>query len=207
MKKVLLITLVVVMLFLLPSCIEIVEGVPQEAYNELQEKYDAVVSERDALLNVYPSTEQADTTLILETTISPEATVAEETTLPDTTEVVEKNNFLYEDEKIKVTYHKVEKVRYVEDSIEIHLYIHNKTNGTLIIQGDVFSLNGYSFSNPTMSDNILAHTTGKAIAIITTFDFDTVDINNISSVGGQLRVYEEDFKNVYTVVFNDILVN
>lgn len=196
MKKVLLITLVAVMLFLLFSCIEIVEGVPQEKYDALQEAYDAVVSERDALLKGYPSTERTETTVV------PEITNA-----PGTTEIVEKNNLLYEDEKIKVTYRKVEKIRYVEDSIEIHMYIENKTDATLIIQADVISLNGYSFSDPTMSDNILAHTTGKAIAIITTFDFDAVDINNIFSVGGQLRVYEEDFQNVYTAIFNDIQVN
>lgn len=54
MKKVLLITLVVAMLFSLSSCIEIVEGVPQEEYDALLEKYNAVVSERDALLNGEP---------------------------------------------------------------------------------------------------------------------------------------------------------
>lgn len=215
MKKVLLITLVVAMLFSLSSCIEVVEGVPQEEYDALKEKYDAVVAERDALLNgwLIENTEITTAPEIthspeLETTIASESTnEAKTTSVPETTGSVEKNNLLYEDEKIKVTYRKVEKIRYVEDSIEIHMYIENKTDATLIIQADVISLNGYSFSDPTMSDNILAHTTGKAIAIITTFDFDAVDINNIFSVGGQLRVYEEDFQNVYTAIFNDIQVN
>lgn len=65
----------------------------QEAYDELQAKYDAVVSERDELLNSYPSTVGTETTAKLEaitvpkpdTTVIPEATKAPQiTNVPET---------------------------------------------------------------------------------------------------------------------------
>lgn len=74
MKKVLLITLVVAMLFSLSSCIEVVEGVSQEEYDALLEKYNAVVSERDALLNGEPI--ETATKIDGETADEPETTNA-----------------------------------------------------------------------------------------------------------------------------------
>lgn len=50
MKKILIFALVVIMLFSFAGCIEVVEGVSQEKYDELKAAYDEVVAERDALL-------------------------------------------------------------------------------------------------------------------------------------------------------------
>lgn len=99
MKRVWLIVLVVVMLFTLPSCIEIVEGVSQEEYDALKEAYDAVVSERDALLNGYPietdATEETEKKVDVETTYVPTPVFNEEAVLSqiEVTEYSYSNSF------------------------------------------------------------------------------------------------------------------
>lgn len=255
MKKFLILVLVVIMLSSLSGCIEVIEGVPQE-------EYDAIVSERDALLNVTPFETDANEESASCEHLSYETTIKEATCIEDgietfaclscgysyTKKIVgthkwasatcttakmcsvcqeidgeplghQKENgkcnrcgtpitsMLYEDENIKVTYKKVEKKETMVDAVQVFLYIENKTNETLIIQANVFSLNGYSFSNLISSDYILKNTIGQASVIILEFDFEAVDINNIFSIGGRFEILTESFDTKATAEFNNIQIN
>lgn len=262
MKKFLILVLAAITLFSLSGCIEVIEGVPQEEYDALKEKYDAVASERDTLLNVAPLETDANKESASCEHLSHETTIKEATCIEDGIETFtclscgyshtkkiigthkwisatcataktcsvcqtidgeplghQKENgkcnrcgtlitsMLYEDEIIKVTYRQAEKKETMVDAVQVFLHIENKTDETLIIQANVFSLNGYSFSNLISSDYILRNTIGQASVIILEFDFDAVDINNVFSVGAQLEVLTESFDRKATVEFNNVQVS
>ena len=112
------------------------------------------------------------------------------------------NTTVYEDSKVKITFLRVEKYKYGDDRVSVYCDVENKTNETITIQCDALSLNGYSFNNVIMSDDVSANCIGTVDTTLSNFNFSLVDINNITSFGGQYRIISDDktFKT-YTATF------
>lgn len=111
---------------------------------------------------------------------------------------------LYEDSSVKITFKKAEKYSYGNDRAELYFYVENKTDETLLIQADAVSLNGYSFCNLVMSDNVTAHSIGTVNLSVQDFDFDLVKLNTINSIGGQFRIINDSTRKSYKAVFTNI---
>ena len=117
-------------------------------------------------------------------------------------------NILYEDNVCAIYYKSISKYRYSNDEAELHLFVSNKTNKTILIQADAISINGYSYSNLIMSDEVLPNTIGTVDVSIRNFDFDIIDITQIKSLGGQLRIIDDASWNTYKAkLSNDNIVN
>ena len=119
------------------------------------------------------------------------------------------NTLVYEDSKVKISFLKVEKRQYRESDVLVFCEVENKTNETLRIQCDALSFNGYCFNNVTMSDDVEAGTVGTVDTIIGDFDFDLVDINKITSFGGQFRIISKNknFETYYAPFITKNLYN
>lgn len=102
------------------------------------------------------------------------------------------NTTVYEDSKVKITFLRVEKYKYGDDRVSVYCDVENKTNETITIQCDALSLNGYSFNNVIMSDDVSANCIGTVDTTLSNFNFSLVDINNITSFGGQYRIISDD---------------
>lgn len=111
---------------------------------------------------------------------------------------------LYEDETVKITFKKAEKYKYSDDRLELYFYVENKTGKTLLIQADAVSLNGYSFCNLIMSDEVAANSIGIVNLSVEDFDFDLVNIKSIHSIGGQFRIIDDATWKSYDALFTNV---
>ena len=111
---------------------------------------------------------------------------------------------LYEDDSVKITFKKAEKYQYDDDEAKLHFFVENKTGKTLLIQADAVSLNGYSFCNLTMSDNVTAYSIGTVELSVEEFDFNLVNINSIYSIGGQFIIIDDATWESYKAVFTNV---
>lgn len=111
------------------------------------------------------------------------------------------DNFLYTDNNCEIYYKSIAKYPYSSDRVELYFYILNKTQKTLLIQADTISINGYSFSNLIMSDPVLPDTMGIINLSVEDFDFDLVDTDNITKIGGQFRIIEDATRKSYVAIF------
>ncbi len=98
------------------------------------------------------------------------------------------NTLVYEDSKVKINFLRVEKSKYGENKVKVFCDVKNKTNEPLKIQCDALSLNGYCFNYVIMSDDVSAGSVATVDTTLEHFDFSLVDINNITSFGGQFRI-------------------
>ena len=114
-------------------------------------------------------------------------------------------NLLYSDNECAIYYKSIEKSTYDDDRVELYLYVQNKTSHTLLIQADTIALNGYSFDDLIMSDPVLSNTIGIVNVSIDSFDFSLVNINNISRIGGQLRIINDlSWGDTYKAKFTNV---
>ena len=114
---------------------------------------------------------------------------------------VPSDHFLYSDNTCEIYYKSIAKYPYSADRVELYFYIVNKTQKTLKIQADTISINGYGFSNLTMSDPVLPDTIGIINLSVEDFDFDLVDISNITKLGGQFRIIDDATWKSYDAIF------
>jgi len=134
------------------------------------------------------------------------STNAKESTKSDEKNIVDNNqnsdNLVYEDSKIKVNFLRVEKRNNSDNEVKVFCDVENKTNETLKIQCDALGFNGYSFNKTTMSDEVSPGRVTTVDTILYNFDFSVIDINNITSFGGQFNVIsvEKNFKT-YNATF------
>lgn len=104
---------------------------------------------------------------------------------------------LYNDNSVTIKYSK-SSYDY-SDRLNVYFYVKNKTSKTLLIQADSISVNGYSFPSIVMSDTVTPNSTGIVCAKID--DVDNTLISNIKSVGGQLRIINDDtFSDSYNAI-------
>lgn len=95
---------------------------------------------------------------------------------------------LYEDSNVKITYLRIEKSRYDSDRAELYLDVQNKTSQKITVQCEAVSLNGYTFNNIVMSDDVSASSTGTVNASIQNYDSSLVSLGSVQTVGGRFRV-------------------
>lgn len=110
--------------------------------------------------------------------------------------------FLYTDNNCEIYYKSIEEYPYSDDQAELYFYIVNKTEKTLLIQADAISINGYSFSKLVMSDPVLPDTIGTINLTVRNFDFDLIDMNNITKIGGQFRIIDDATRKSYDAIFS-----
>ncbi|OUN08896.1 S-layer homology domain-containing protein [Flavonifractor sp. An91] len=95
---------------------------------------------------------------------------------------------LYEDSNVSIKFSKVQKSRYDAGEAELYLNVTNKTGSTITVQADAVSLNGYTFNDLVMSDDVSANSTGTVKVTIQNYDSSLVNLNSVQTVGGQFRV-------------------
>lgn len=115
------------------------------------------------------------------------------------------NTTVYEDSKVKIDFLRVEKYKYDDNEVKVYFDAKNKTNETITIQCDALSLNGYCFNYTIMSDDVSAGCIGTIDTTLKKFDFDLVNISNITTVGGQFRIISDtkSFKT-YDALFTNV---
>ena len=112
---------------------------------------------------------------------------------------------LYEDSNVKITFRNAERYKYDNTRLEMYFYLQNKTSKTLLIQADAVSLNGYCFKDLIMSDNVAAYSTGLINLSVQRFAFDLIDFNNISTIGGQFRIINDNnWRDMYDAIFTNV---
>lgn len=102
------------------------------------------------------------------------------------------NSLVYEDSKVKIKFLRVEKRKYSDDEVKVFCEAENKTNETLKIYCDALSFDGHCFNYVIMSNEISAGDVATIDTIIKRFDFSLVDINDITSFGGQFRIVSKN---------------
>lgn len=117
------------------------------------------------------------------------------------------DNLLYADNNCEIYYGSIAKYPYSSDRAELYFYIINKSEKTLLMQADVVSINGYSFSNLIISDPVLPDTIGIINLSVGDFDFDLVDISHITKIGGQFRIIDDATWKSYDAVFRQTPIN
>lgn len=88
----------------------------------------------------------------------------------------------------------------------MYFYVENKTNKTLLIQADAISVNGYSHNDLTMSDPVLAQTIGIINLSVDDFNFSSININNIKTLGGQFNIIDDATWDSYDAIFTNVSV-
>ncbi len=114
---------------------------------------------------------------------------------------------LFDDENITISFLSVEEDEYSEDSILVNFRVKNKTSKVLTLQGNVISLNGESTKSIIMSDAIAPYSTGNIDAKCK-IDKTFLDINNITLIGGELRIIDFNSSNwkSYSAFINGSIV-
>ena len=95
---------------------------------------------------------------------------------------------LYSDANVTITFVSVERSRYDAGEAILSLDVQNKTGRTLTVQADAVSLNGYTFNDLVMSDDVSANSTGTVETTIQNFDSSLVSLSSVETVGGQFRI-------------------
>ena len=117
-----------------------------------------------------------------------------------------KGKLVYSDSKCAIYYRNIEKSKYDDSEAEMYFYVENKTNKTLLIQADAISVNGYSHNDLTMSDPVLAQTIGIINLSVDDFNFSSININNIKTLGGQFNIIDDATWDSYDAVFTNVSV-
>ena len=95
---------------------------------------------------------------------------------------------LYEDSNVKITFVKAEPYRYDDSELEVYLDVDNKTSQMITVQCDAINLNGYSFNDVVISDDVSANSIGTVTVTVRDFDKYPLSVGNIESVGGQFNI-------------------
>ena len=89
---------------------------------------------------------------------------------------------------VSIKFSKVQKNKYDSSEAELYLDVTNKTGSVLTVQADAVSLNGYTFNDLVMSDDVSAKSTGSVKVTIRNYDATLVNLNSVQTVGGQFRI-------------------
>lgn len=112
------------------------------------------------------------------------------------------NTVFFNNNDITVYYKNASNDEYDTNRLRVQMYIVNKTSHTILIQADAITLNGFSFSDVTMSDCVPPQTMGIVTVKIDEVDYDLANENNITTMGGQLRIIDDSkWSNSYDIVF------
>ena len=106
------------------------------------------------------------------------------------------HNVIYEDSSVIIKFLKV-------DSKGVHFDVENLTEKNITIQADSVSINGRSYNDIIMSDDIAPHSIGEVVAGCTISDYRTP----VRTVGGQLRVIDFESWDTYTALIDNVVIN
>ena len=95
---------------------------------------------------------------------------------------------LYSNSDVTFTFVEVERSRYDAGEAVLRMDVQNKTGSTITVQADAVSLNGYTFNDLVMSDDVSAGSTGTVETTIQNYDASLVSLSSVETVGGQFRV-------------------
>ncbi len=118
-----------------------------------------------------------------------------------------KEILLYEDQRVRISFKSVKKYPYESDRADVYLYVENKSAKTILIQADAIAINGYSYSHVIVSDAVPAQTIGTVEISVMNVDFNDVDITNITSIGGQLRIIDDSDSSSPFKTYNATFTN
>lgn len=99
----------------------------------------------------------------------------------------------YDDERISIAYLNTEQD---DEDIQVYFRVANKTSDVLTIQCKSLGLNGEAVSNIIASEEVAPHSAGN-ISVKCKVDLNFVDIENITSLTGSLRVIAFDNPELY----------
>lgn len=97
---------------------------------------------------------------------------------------------IYADQNIAIYYENIEKYRYDNDQIDIHFFIHNKTNKTMNVSSESLAVNGESLDDVMWCENIPAHSY-RSISVTGTVDIECFELEsflNIKNLSGKVSV-------------------
>lgn len=109
----------------------------------------------------------------------------------------------YDDERISIAYLNTEQD---DEDIQVYFRVTNKTSDVLTLQCNSLGLNGESVSNIIASEDVAPHSVGN-VSVKCKVDLNFVDIENITSLTGSLRIFAFDNpelyngKNSYDIIF------
>ena len=129
-------------------------------------------------------------------TSSPETN---ESTEAFTSETEGENTFdgvIYEDSSITIKFLKV-------DSKGVHFDVENLTDKNITIQADSVSINGRSYNDIIMSDDIAPCSIGEVVARCSIDNYKSP----VKTVGGQLRVFDFESLDSYNVLLDNVVIN
>lgn len=115
---------------------------------------------------------------------------------------------IYDGNAVRIIYKRAKKIGSDGTRLELFFDVENKTSKTMMLQADAISLNGYCFSNISMSYNIISRTVGEISLYINEFDSSLVDAEKIEYVGGQFKVLDDATMTVYdTAICTNVRVD
>lgn len=109
----------------------------------------------------------------------------------------------YDDERISISYLNTDQD---DEEIQVYFRVTNKTSDVLTLQCSSLGLNGESVSNIIASEDVAPHSSGN-VSVKCKVDLNFVDIENITSLTGSLRIFAFDNpelyngKNNYEIIF------
>ena len=110
---------------------------------------------------------------------------------------------LFENSIVKMTFNRAEKDAYDNKEENIYFDIENKTENTIKIYEEVISLNGYSFNDIViLYDSVAADSIGTIKLTIENYDFEKVNIYDISKMSGEFMVWDTDY--ICKIIFTNI---
>ena len=95
---------------------------------------------------------------------------------------------LFENGNVSITFNRIAASRYDAGEAVLYLDVKNKTGSKITVQADAVALNGYTFNDLVMSDDVSANATGTVEVTIQNFDASLVSLNSVETVGGQFRI-------------------
>ena len=95
---------------------------------------------------------------------------------------------LFENGNVSITFNRIAASRYDAGEAVLYLDVKNKTGSKITVQADAVALNGYTFNDLVMSDDVSANATGTVEVTIQNFDASLVNLNSVETVGGQFRI-------------------
>ena len=103
---------------------------------------------------------------------------------------------LYSDDRINMYFDYAEND---DEDFEIYLTVQNKTGETILIQNNYVVMNGNSYKNTIISDDILAYTTGNINVTLK-----DLNMGSVSTIGGEFKIISEsDSFESYKAIFGN----
>ena len=129
-------------------------------------------------------------------TSSSDPTESLESETSETESETPSTDIVYEDANVIIKFLKV-------DSKGVHFDVENLTDKNITIQADSVSINGRSYNDITMSDDIAPHSIGEVLARCSVDDYR----EPVRTVGGQLRVVDFETWDSYNALIDNVVVN